>query len=114
MCANSSVTLHLTIIQRLHPGFAVKTALNCCEISSKRREKGEQQLKKKKLQALQPPSGNVLNLEDVKKAAKLLEEDGWEVKLGKSVLTSFNDSEVSVTRRVPKISIGYAASVILF
>lgn len=44
---------------------------------------------KKKIAGIAAPSGNVLNLEDVKKAAKLLEEDGWEVKLGESVLTSF-------------------------
>ena len=37
---------------------------------------------KKKIAGIAAPSGNVLNLEDVKKAAKLLEEDGWEVKLG--------------------------------
>ncbi len=52
MCANSSVTLHLTIMQRLHPGFAVKTALNCCRFLRKE-EKKRAAIEEEKLQALQ-------------------------------------------------------------
>lgn len=42
-----------------------------------------------KIVGIAAPSGNVLRLEDVRRASVLLEENGWEVKIGKSVESSF-------------------------
>lgn len=43
----------------------------------------------KRLVGIAAPSGNVLNLDDILRASKMLEDDGWKVELGDSVLNSF-------------------------